>query len=82
MKESLSRVVDGVEQRLCWRFQVHGRNDVTYEPASGQRGPFDRDRQRHLRMGETFQRLDRSGCPRKYNGLVWQPKSAIAGLGP
>ena len=37
MKEGLSRVVDGVEQRLCWRFQVHGRSDVTYEPASGQR---------------------------------------------
>ncbi|WP_437968827.1 hypothetical protein WMF04_05810 [Sorangium sp. So ce260] len=82
MNEGLSRMVDGVEQRLCWRFQVHGRSDVTYEPASGQRGPFDRDRQRHLKTGETFQRLDRSGSPRKYNGLVWQPKSSIAGAGP
>ncbi|WP_433933642.1 hypothetical protein AB3662_04635 [Sorangium cellulosum] len=78
MKESLSRVVDGVEQRLCWRFQVHGRSDVVYEPALNLRGPFDRDRQRHLRSGETFQRLDRSGSPRKYGGLVWQPTSALA----
>ncbi|AUX29148.1 uncharacterized protein SOCE836_012360 [Sorangium cellulosum] len=81
VKPWLSRVVDGVEQRLCWRFQVHGRSDVTYEPASGQHGPFDRDRQRHLKAGETFQRLDRSGSPRKYGGLVWQPKRSIAGSG-
>ncbi|WP_437669754.1 hypothetical protein [Sorangium sp. So ce131] len=81
MKDSLSRVVDGVEERLCWRFQVHGKSEATYEPASASRGPFDRDRQRHLKQGETFLRLDRSGSPRKYNGLTWQPKSAIAGSG-
>ncbi|WP_438018307.1 hypothetical protein WMF18_04160 [Sorangium sp. So ce315] len=78
MNGSLLRVVDGVEQRLCWRFQVHGRSHVVYEPAISLRGPFDRDRQRHLRAGETFQRLDRSGAPRKYDGLVWQPTSALA----
>lgn len=81
MNEYLSRVVDGVEQRLCWRFRVHGRSDATYEPASGQHGPLDRDRRRLLRIGETFQRLDASGSPRKYDGLVWQPKSSLAGLG-
>ncbi|CAN90967.1 hypothetical protein predicted by Glimmer/Critica [Sorangium cellulosum So ce56] len=82
MKALLSRVVDGVEQRLCWRFHVHGKSDVMYEPASGQRGPFDRDRQRHLKAGETFKRLDRSGSPRRYDGLSWQPTSALAGAGP
>ncbi|WP_437325648.1 hypothetical protein [Sorangium sp. So ce381] len=76
MKACLSRVVDGVEQRLCWRFQVHGRSEAMYEPADGSHGPFDRDRQRNLKLGETFQRLDRSGSPRKYDGLFWQPKSS------
>lgn len=82
MEEHLSRVVDGVVQQLCWRFQVHGRVDATYEPANSQRGPFDNDRKRHLKLGETFQRLDRSGSPRSYRGLFWRPKSSIPGFGP
>ncbi|AKT42837.1 hypothetical protein [Chondromyces crocatus] len=77
MNQSLTRVVDGEEQCLCWQFGCHGKSDATYEPASGQVGPFDRDRQRRLKKGETFQRLDRSGSPREYQGLVWRLKSTL-----
>src|SRR4051794_36953928 len=73
MRERLNRIVDGVEERLCWRFAVHGRTDPSYEPADGARGPIDPDRRRRLQRGETFQRLDRSGRPREYQGLFWQP---------
>ena len=79
MDSGLTRMIDGVEQRLCWRFGVHGKNGASYEPASGQVGPFDRDRKRRLKKGETFQRLSGSGSPREYQGLCWQPKSAIPG---
>jgi hypothetical protein len=82
MVEGLTRVVDGVEEQLCWRFHVHGKSEATYEPASAQRGPFDRDRQRCLRRGESFRRLDRAGSPREYQGLCWRPKSSIPGRGP
>lgn len=74
MVESVTRVVDGVKESLCWCFRVHGKSETTlYEIASGHMGPLDRDRKRRLRRGETFQRLDRSGCPREYTGLVWRP---------
>lgn len=82
MDKGLTRVVDGVEQQLCWRFGVHGKSDATYEPASSQLGPFDPDRQRRLKRGETFRRLDRAGSPREYQGLVWRPKSPIPGVEP
>ena len=75
MNSGLMRVVGGVEEHLCWCFQVHGKGDVSYEPADGQLGPFDRDRQRRLKRGETFQRLDRSGSPRMYHGLFWRPRN-------
>jgi hypothetical protein len=74
----LTRVVDGVEERLCWHYRVHGRADAVYEPASNRLGPLDRDRQRRLKRGETFQRLDSSGSPREYQGLVWRPTSSLA----
>jgi len=73
MGDGVTRVVGGVAQRLCWRFVVRGRADPDYEPASGSVGPFDLDRARRLKRGETFQRLDRSGRPRLYEGLSWQP---------
>lgn len=79
MGAGLTRVVDGVEQWLCWRFRVHGKNDVAYEPANGELGPFDPDRRRRLKRGETFQRLDRAGSPRQYDGLCWRPKSTLPG---
>jgi hypothetical protein len=77
MDDGLTRVVDGEEQCLCWRFQVHGRSDAIYEPASARIGPFDHDRQRRLNKGETFRRLDSGGSPREYQGLCWRPKSSI-----
>ncbi|EYF04206.1 hypothetical protein [Chondromyces apiculatus] len=80
MNIGVIRVVDGEEQRLCWRFGVHGKSNATYEPASGQVGPFDGDRKRRLKKGETFQRLDRSGSPREYQGLEWRSKSSLEGL--
>lgn len=79
MDRGLSRVVDGVEERLCWRFGVHGKTDATYEPARDQLGPFDPDRQRRLKRGETFRRLSSTGSPREYQGLFWRPKSTIPG---
>jgi hypothetical protein len=72
----LVRVVDGMEEALCWRF-ARGRAAPTYQPATGARGPFDPDRRRHLKPGETFQRLDRSGHPCTYQGLSWRPKVAL-----
>ena len=78
MDESLTRVIDGEEQCLCWVFHVHGRNEVTYERASGQMGPFDQDRQRRLKKGETFRRLDSGGSPVEYQGLCWRPTSSIS----
>jgi hypothetical protein len=80
MLEGLTRVVGGVEESLCWAFRVHGKDDAKYEAANGQFGPFDTDRKRRLKRGETFQRLDRSGSPREYQGLVWRPKGAVPGL--
>jgi hypothetical protein len=77
MDDVLTRVVDGVRERLCWCFAIQGRTDPTYEPARAERGPFDPDRRRCLKRGETFQRLDRSGRPRTYQGLSWQPADAI-----
>jgi hypothetical protein len=77
MDDVLTRIVDGVRERLCWCFAVQGRIDPTYEPASAGRGPFDPDRRRCLKRGETFQRLDRSGRPRTYQGLSWRPADAI-----
>ncbi len=76
MSDGLTRVVDGVAERLCWRFVVLGKADPDYEPASGAVGPIDPDRARRLKRGETFQRLDRSGRPRRYEGLSWQPATA------
>jgi hypothetical protein len=73
MGDGLTRVVGGVAERLCWRFVVPGKADPHYEPASGSVGPFDPDRARRLKRGETFQRLDHSGRPRRYEGLSWQP---------
>jgi hypothetical protein len=81
MDKGLTRVVDGVEERLCWRFAVHGRSEATYEPANCQLGPFDRDLQRRLKRGETFRRLDRTGSPREYQGLFWRPTSTLPGPG-
>ena len=78
MNERLYRIVDGVEERLCWRFAVHGRIDSSYEIADGDRGPYDPDRRRRLQRGETFQRLDRSGRPRIYQGLAWRPAGTLA----
>jgi hypothetical protein len=78
MNERLYRIVDGVEERLCWRFAVHGRLESSYEPADGDRGPYDPDRRRRLQRGETFQRLDRSGRPRIYQGLAWRAASMLA----
>lgn len=75
MGEGLTRVVGGVEERLYWRFAVHGKSDPTFEPASSQLGPVDPDRHRRLKPGETFQRLDRSGHPCVYQGLSWRPKA-------
>lgn len=69
----LTRVVSGVAERLCWRFVVRGKADPDYEPTNSAVGPFDPDRARRLKRGETFQRLDRSGRPRRYEGLSWQP---------
>jgi hypothetical protein len=69
----MTRVVDGVAKRLCWCFVVRGKADPDYEPASSAVGPFDPDRARRLKRGETFQRLDRLGRPRRYEGLSWQP---------
>lgn len=80
MDKGLTRVVDGVEERLCWRYGVHGKSDATYEPARDQLGPLDRDRQRRLKKGETFLRLGGGGSPREYQGLVWRPKSTIPGF--
>lgn len=70
---TLMRMTNGVEERLCWRFHVPGRAEPKYEPANGQHGPYDPDRLRQLRPGETFQRLGRSGHPCHYQGLFWQP---------
>ncbi|MFT3767883.1 MAG: hypothetical protein QM820_20735 [Minicystis sp.] len=70
---TLMRMTNGVEERLCWRFRVPGRAEPKHEPANGQHGPYDPDRLRHLRPGETFQRLGRSGHPCHYQGLFWQP---------
>ena len=81
MMERLNRVVDGIEERLCWRVAVHGRADPAYEPADGDRGPYDPDRRRRLLRGETFQRLDRSGRPRIYQGLSWRPAGTIGAAG-
>lgn len=77
MSKGFVRVVDGVEEQLCWSFCVHGKIDPTYEPASSQLGPFDPDRRRRLRRGETFQRLGGSGHPCAYQGLTWRPKEPI-----
>ncbi len=77
MRDALTRVMGGVAERLCWRFVVRGKADPEYEPASGAVGPFDPDRARRLKRGETFQRLDHSGRPRRYEGLSWQP-AAVA----
>lgn len=76
MTKGVTRIVDGVEELLCWRFRVHGKRDDAYEAASGQLGPYDQDRKRRLKRGETFQRLDSSGRPRQYQGLVWRPTSS------
>ncbi len=73
MADGSTRVVHGVRERLCWGFLIHGKLDPTYEPASSGNGPFDPDRRRCLRRGETFQRLDRSGRPWTYQGFSWQP---------
>jgi hypothetical protein len=73
----LGRVVDDVRERLCWRFLVHGRIDPTHERASGGSGPFDPDRRRCLKRGEPFQRLDRAGRPRTYQGLSWRSLGEI-----
>jgi len=80
--EGLTRVVDGVKEWLCWRFHVYGKSEATYERASSPLGPFDRDRQRRLKRGETFQRLSRSGSPREYQGLCWRPKSSMPEIDP
>jgi hypothetical protein len=82
MQNGLTRVVDGVEERLCWRFGTHGRGEATYQPSDGQLGPFDRDRLRRLRRGETLQRLSRTGSPLTYEGLSWQPKSSLVERDP
>jgi hypothetical protein len=78
MIDQLTRLVDGVEEQLCWRFTVPGRSDSIYERAKGTVGPFDPDRRRCLRRGETFQRLDRSGHPHTYRGLSWCALAAIS----
>jgi hypothetical protein len=72
MSDRLTRVVGGAAERLCWRFVVRGKADPDYELASSAVGPFDPDRARRLKRGETFQRLDPSGRPRVYDGLSWQ----------
>ena len=77
MDEGLMRVVDGVEELLCWRFAVSGKTDAVYEPANAQLGPLDPDRRRRLRPGEMFQRLSPSGHSHVYRGLSWRPKSSI-----
>lgn len=82
MSDGLTRVVGGVAESLCWSFRVNGRSDPSFEAASCPFGPFDRDRKRRLRRGETFQRLDRAGCPREYHGLVWRPTESVAELAP
>jgi hypothetical protein len=82
MPDGSTRVVDGVRERLYWRFLVHGRVDPTYEPASGRGGPFDPDRRRCLKRGETFQRLDGAGRPRTYEGLSWRPDSQVENAAP
>ena len=75
----MNRVLDGVEERLCWRFAVHGRLDLRlYEQADGDRGPFAPARRRRHQRGETFQRLDRTGRPRLYQGLSWRPAVAVS----
>ena len=79
MTDIQTRIVDGVEESLCWSFGVHGKSETTYEAASGPGGPFDRDRNRRLKRGETFKRLNGSGSPREYQGLVWRPKGAARG---
>lgn len=60
---------------LCNKFQLaDGRSAPTYvDVADGDRahaGPWDEDRERYLRPGETFQRL-RGTTPRVYEGRVW-----------
>jgi len=81
MNRGFKRVVDGVEEYLCWSFRVHGKSDATYEPASSRLGPFDPDRRRRLRCGETFQRLDGSGHPCSYQGLTWRAVGPVPGGG-
>lgn len=78
MNDRFTRLVDGVEVELCWRFTVSGRSDATFEPARSMSGPFDPDRQRCLRPGETFKRLDPSGHPCTYRGHTWCARPAIA----
>lgn len=80
MNNGLTRMVDGEEQRLCWIFQV-GKHDPSYEPASNQLGPFDRDRQRRLKRGETFMRLGSGGSPRAYQGFCWRPANTLSASG-
>lgn len=77
MSNDFKRVVDGVEEQLCWSFRVHGKSEPLYEPARSRLGPVDPDRQRRLRCGETFQRLDGSGHPCSYRGLAWRPKAPV-----
>jgi hypothetical protein len=77
MNQALTRVVGSVEESLCWRFQVHGKTEATYQRADAELGPFDQDRRRRLKRGETFQRLGCSGAPRAYQGLVWRPKGSV-----
>jgi hypothetical protein len=81
MSNEFERIVDGVAEQLCWSFRVHGRVEPTHEPARSRLGPVDPDRHRRLRCGETFLRLDRSGHPRVYQGLSWQPKEPV-GVAP
>lgn len=76
MINEFKRVVNGVEEQLCWSFRAHGKSEPTYTPASSQLGPLDPDRRRRLRYGETFQRLGGSGHPRAYQGLVWRAVSS------
>lgn len=81
MRDALTRLVGTEEEWLCWRFQVQGRSEASYERADAELGPFDQDRQRRLKRGETFQRLGGSGAPRAYLGLVWRQRSSMAGAG-
>lgn len=82
MDRGLTRTVNGEEEWLCWRFGAHGKTEPTYERASVQMGPYDHDRQRRLKRGETFRRLDAAGAPREYQGLCWRPKSSFVRADP